>query len=134
MPNNIQIITNTTVLRFAISIILLSHSIPSLFNGDVQLFGKLFLDNAGFAPFGILLAWLLKLSHIISAGLLMFNLYTRIVSIFNILFLMLGIILVHSKNGWFVVGSGSNGMEYNFILICILVSILAQEKHQLITY
>ena len=32
--------------------------------------------------------------------------------------------MVHFKEGWFVVGGGRNGMEYNFVLICILTAIM----------
>ncbi|MDQ0638147.1 hypothetical protein QF042_001712 [Pedobacter sp. W3I1] len=36
----------------------------------------------------------------------------------------MGIIMVHFKEGWFVVGGGRNGMEYNFVLICALTAIV----------
>lgn len=38
----------------------------------------------------------------------------------------MGIVLVHYQEGWFVVGGGRNGMEYNFLLICVLISIYFQ--------
>ena len=38
--------------------------------------------------------------------------------------LLMGIIMVHFQEGWFVVGGGRNGMEYNFLLICALVYIM----------
>ena len=31
--------------------------------------------------------------------------------------LVMGILLVHGKEGWFVVGGGRNGMEYSVLLI-----------------
>lgn len=38
---------------------------------------------------------------------------------------MLGIVLVHAKEGWFVVGLGRNGSEFSFLLIvCLLVLAL----------
>jgi putative oxidoreductase len=36
----------------------------------------------------------------------------------------MGIILVHFKEGWFVVGGGRNGVEYNFLLIVVLMTIM----------
>jgi len=38
--------------------------------------------------------------------------------------LVMGIVLVHFKEGGFVVGGGRNGWEYNFLLIFVLLSIL----------
>jgi len=42
----------------------------------------------------------------------------------TIFVLVMGIILVHFKEGWFVVGGGQNGVEYNFLLICVLLAIM----------
>ena len=36
----------------------------------------------------------------------------------------LGIIMVHYQEGWFVVGGGRNGVEFNFILIFVLLTIM----------
>ena len=40
----------------------------------------------------------------------------------------MGIVLVHAKSGWFVVGGGSNGAEYSVLLIPCLMVIAAQSK------
>jgi len=45
----------------------------------------------------------------------------------TIFVLVMGIILVHFKEGWFVVGGGQNGVEYNFLLICVLLAIMYPE-------
>ncbi|HEU4725815.1 MAG TPA: hypothetical protein VFU59_11025, partial [Candidatus Eisenbacteria bacterium] len=36
-----------------------------------------------------------------------------------------GIILVHAKEGWFVVGAGRNGMEYSVLLVVVLLVLAA---------
>ena len=36
----------------------------------------------------------------------------------------MGIIMIHFQEGWFVVGGGRNGMEFNFLLIFVLVAIM----------
>lgn len=112
------------ILRVAISIILLSHSVPSLVTNSVYEFGKLYLDHQGFAPFGLFLAWLIKISHILTAIMLIINKFILPVIIFTAFILIMGIVMVHYKEGWYVVGGGSNGMEYNFLLICVLLSLL----------
>jgi len=31
---------------------------------------------------------------------------------------------VHYKEGWFVVGGGRNGVEFNFLMICVFVFLM----------
>ncbi|WP_175633884.1 DoxX family protein [Pedobacter ghigonis] len=112
------------ILRFSVAIILLSHSVFGMFDGGINDFGNLYLNKVGFAPFGVALAWSIKLSHVLCALLLIFNKYIRLACFASIFVLIMGIIMVHFKEGWFVVGGGRNGTEYNFILICVLTAIV----------
>jgi putative oxidoreductase len=36
----------------------------------------------------------------------------------------MGIAIVHFKEGWFVVGAGRNGVEFNFLLIVVLLYLM----------
>jgi putative oxidoreductase len=117
-------IDKTFLLRAAVAIILLTHSLPSIFTGDVNVFGEQYLNQVGFSPLGVPIAWAVKLSHVVAAVLLVLNRYIKPAAIVTILILLMGIIMVHFKEGWFVVGGGRNGMEYNFLLICALVYIM----------
>ncbi|WP_379084807.1 DoxX family protein [Pedobacter sp. UC225_65] len=116
------------VLRIAMAIILLSHAIPGMFDGGINDFGNLFLNQIGFSPLGVPIAWAVKLSHVLCAALLLLNRYVKPAAILTILVLIMGIILVHFKEGWFVVGGGRNGVEYNFLLICVLIAIMFQDN------
>lgn len=116
-------LSNTFLLRFAVSVILLVHSVPGMFNGGISGFGS-YLDESGLAPLGVLLAWLIKLSHIGAAICLLANKWIRIAGGVTIFILIMGIIMVHYKEGWFVVGGGRNGMEFNFLLIFVLLAIM----------
>ena len=115
---------NTFILRVAISIILLTHGLGGMFNNGINDFGNLFLNQIGFAPFGITIAWAIKLSHIAAAICLLFQKFIKPACIITIFVLIMGIILVHFKDGWFVVGGGRNGVEYNFLLIFVLLAIM----------
>ncbi len=117
-------INSSRLLRLAVAIILLTHSLPGMFDNGVNDFGNLFLNQVGFSPVGVPLAWVIKLSHVLCAILLIMNRYIKPAAIITILILVGGIILVHLKEGWFVVGGGRNGVEYNFLLICVLVAIM----------
>ncbi len=115
------------ILRMATAIILITHSIFGMFNGGIQQFGDLYLNQMGFDPIGVPLAWGIKLIHLIGALFLIINRHISIACILNIWILIMGVVLVHFKEGWFVVGGGRNGMEYSFLLICVLATILISD-------
>ena len=119
-----KILNGTFLLRFAVSVILLVHSISGMFNNGINDFGNLFLNQIGFAPFGVALAWMIKLSHVAAAFCFMFEKYVKWAGIITIFILVTGIFLVHLKEGWFVVGGGRNGVEFNILLIFALLTIM----------
>jgi putative oxidoreductase len=121
-------IDNTIILRIAVAITLLAHSIPSIITNDVYNFGMYYLNEVGFSPIGVPLAWAIKLSHVVCAVLLLLNRQIRAAAYATILVLAVGIVMVHYPEGWFVVGLGRNGMEFNVVLILVLISILYQKK------
>lgn len=112
------------LLRIAVAVILLTHSVFGIFDNGINNFGNLYLNQIGFAPFGVFLAWSIKLSHIVAAILLVLNKYVKLAGFVTIFILVMGIILVHFQEGWFVVGGGRNGVEYNFLLIFALLAIM----------
>jgi len=119
---------STLILRIAIGIILLTHSVLGMFNGGINAFGNLYLNNIGFAPFGLPIAWAVKISHVICAVSLFTNKCVKPASLLTIFILAMGIALVHFQEGWFVVGGGRNGMEYNFLLIAVLLQIIVNDQ------
>lgn len=125
-----KVLNASFILRLAVAIILLMHSIPGMFNNGVNDFGNLYLNQVGFAPLGLYLAWAIKLSHVACAVCLLLNRFIKISSIITILILIMGIIMVHYPEGWFVVGGGRNGVEFNFLLIAVLLSFLIGEKRK----
>lgn len=116
--------TNSLLLRIPVVIILLAHSLTGMFNNGINDFGNLYLNQIGFAPVGVYLAWAIKLSHVLCAISLLINKYVKLMGFITIFVLIMGIILVHFKVGWFVVGGGRNGVEFNFLLIFVLLAIM----------
>ncbi len=114
----------TFLLRFAVAVILAMHSIPTILDGSIHAFGTRYLDQVGFAPFGLAIAWLVKLTHVAAIPLLLLNQYVKPVGFANILIFVIGIFMVHLKEGWFVVGGGRNGIEFNFLLIFVMLTIM----------
>lgn len=120
----------TLWLRISVAIILFTHSIPGMFDGGINAFGNLYLNEIGFAPFGLALAWAIKLSHVVCAVLLLLNKQILLACLTTIAILIMGIIMVHFREGWFVVGGSRNGVEYNFLLIAVLVQIMVNERRR----
>ncbi|NJM24185.1 MAG: DoxX family protein [Bacteroidia bacterium] len=112
------------LLRAIVAIILLTHSIPGMFDGGVNAFGSLYLNEIGFAPLGVPIAWAIKLSHVACAVALVANRYVVAACIVTIFVLVMGIIMVHLPEGWYVVGGGRNGIEYNVLLIVVLLHVM----------
>lgn len=123
-----RIITPTLVLRIALAAVFFMHGIPSIFTGSVNNFGNQYLNQAGFAPIGLPLAWAIKLSHVACAILLILNRYIRLAAFVTIPILVAGIIMIHAAEGWFVVGGGRNGVEFNVLLISALVYLAIINK------
>lgn len=120
----------TLLLRIAVAVILLTHSVFGIFDNGINDFGNLYLNQIGFAPFGVFIAWSIKVSHIIAAVLLVLNKYIKLAGFVTIFVLIMGIILVHFQEGWFVVGGGRNGVEYNFLLIIVLLAIMYPDGYK----
>jgi putative oxidoreductase len=119
-----QVLSTQFFLRFSVVVILLMHSVPGIFNNGINDFGNLYLNQIGFAPIGLPLAWAIKLSHIANVIALITDKFVKITSIITILVLIMGIVMIHIKDGWFVVGGGRNGVEFNFLLIFVLLAIV----------
>lgn len=116
-------LNNSFLLRFAVSVILLMHGLPGMLDGGVNGFGA-YLNESGLSPLGVPIAWIIKLSHIAAAICLLANKWVTLAGSVTIFILVAGIIMVHYKEGWFVVGGGRNGMEFNFLLIFVLLAIM----------
>ena len=116
------------VLRWALATILFMHSIPGMFNNGINDFGNLYLNQAGFDPFGVYLAWAIKLSHVAAGILFLTNKYIKWAAWPTLFILVVGIFMVHLENGWFVVGGGQNGVEFNFLMIAVNVHLLIDDR------
>ncbi len=123
-----KLVNNLLLLRLAVAVILLMHSVPGMFDGGVRAFGEGYLNQVGFAPFGVALAWAIKLSHVANAVCLVLGKYVKLSSVPTLLILVAGIVMLHWQEGWFVVGGGRNGMEFNFLLIVALLTVMFSDS------
>lgn len=112
------------LLKLTLAVVMLAHSVPGMLDGGVDAFGRLYLDPSGFAPIGVPLAWAIKLSHIAMAGALLSGRFLKPLGWITILVLVMGIIMVHGREGWFVVGGGRNGVEFNVLLVAAFLTVM----------
>lgn len=111
-----------TAFRVLVAILFIAHGLIRAYVGTVDDFGT-FLDSKGF-PFGVVLAWGITLYEIVGGAALAFGKWTQPLALGFVLHQVMGIALVHAKNGWFVVGHGTYGVEYSVLLIgsCLLIA------------
>jgi len=108
-------------LRSIIGIIIASHGWHRLLTGGYEPFGG-WLTGEGF-PFGLAIALGVTLFEIIGSLFLLAGKKLPYICATYILIYFTGLIMVHLPHGWFVVGSGSNGIEYSVLLIGSLFCI-----------
>ena len=108
-------------LRVAVAILLGIHGWTRALTGGPVGFGS-YLSGMGF-PMGTVLAWAITLFEMSASICLLFGRFVRIVIPGFLVILVCGIIMVHGREGWFVVGGGRNGVEYSVLLIVSLLVI-----------
>ena len=109
------------LLRCITGVIIASHGWHRLLTGGYEPFGG-WLTGEGF-PFGLWIALGITLFEIIGSVFLVAGKKLPYICTTYILIYFTGLILVHLPHGWFVVGSGSNGIEYSVLLIASLFCI-----------
>ncbi len=109
------------LLRSGLALLIFIHGAHRLYDGGVTGFGG-FLDAQGF-PFGLALAWGITVYELIGPVLLLARRFVAPIAVVSAIQYATGIWLVHWQHGWFVVGSGRNGMEFSVLLIISLLTL-----------
>jgi putative oxidoreductase len=112
-----------TIVRVAAAAMMVIHGTFRILAGGVTPFGG-FLGSQGL-PAGVAVAWLLTLVEIAGGLLLIAGRFVRPLCAWFALELLVGIALVHFREGWFVVGGGRNGFEYSVLLIVCFAAVAA---------
>ncbi|MFT3908239.1 MAG: DoxX family protein [Ferruginibacter sp.] len=118
--------TALKLLRIVTGLFLAAHGSIRLYAGTVNGFGE-FLNSRGFM-IGVAIAWFLTIFEIAGGLLMAAGYFTKLIAAIFMIELIMGIILVHAMNGWFVVGYQSGGMEYSVLLLFSLLVIAATGK------
>jgi putative oxidoreductase len=108
-------------LRITVAVLMMIHGVARIYFGIVDDFGEfLTLKNL---PLGFYLAWAITMFEIVGSVLLAIGRYVAPLAVIFAVHLLCGILLVHLKEGWFVVGPGKNGAEYSVLLIAVFITL-----------
>ena len=109
------------VLRLTLAGLIAAHGWSRLINGGVDPFGG-WLTSQG-VPAGPAIAWGITLLEIAGTPLLALGRFVFPLTVVFSAIYTVGIVMVHAKAGWFVVGAGRNGAEYSVLLIVALLCV-----------
>lgn len=116
------------LLRVVLALLMFIHGTARIRYGTVGGFGE-FLTEKGF-PLGFYLAWGLTIFELVGSVVLATGYFASIIAVIFAVHLTFGIILVHAKVGWFVVGAGTGGSEYSVLLIAAFIAIAISHFRQ----
>jgi putative oxidoreductase len=117
------------LLRTSLGIVFFLHAIFRITNGTITRFGG-FLDSKGF-PFGVIWVYGITAFELVGSVILALGYFTKWLSATFIVILLVGILIIHLGQGWFVGEHGTGGVEYSFILIVAFLVLASQEKKPL---
>jgi putative oxidoreductase len=110
------------ILRVVLGVIFISHGSLKLFGGmegTTAFFGSLGM------PLPLVAAWLIALLEFFGGIALILGFLVTPISLLLAAQILLGIILVHSRNGWYVVGpQANNGVEFSVLLGAALLMLV----------
>jgi putative oxidoreductase len=114
------------LLRLTVAALLCVHGATRVYHRDVGALGHFLASQH--VPFAHVVAWVLSLIEVggtiaLAAGFLVIPLCLWFAAELTV-----GIVMVHARAGWFVVGGGTGGMEYSVLLIAALVSIALMRR------
>lgn len=114
------------VARILTAAFFMAHAIGRIVLGTIPQFGQ-FMEGLGF-PAGVALVWGITIVELVAGTMLILGWRVRcaVLALFAIAFG--GIVLIHSRIGWFVGEHGTGGSEYSVALIVLLLLIAAEDR------
>lgn len=102
------------ILRVVLGVIFIAHGAPKLFAGGMA--GTVgFFASLGI-PLPLIAAWLIALLEFVGGIALILGFFVTPVALLLIVHMLAGIVLVHAPNGFYVIGGGQGGIEFNLVL------------------
>ena len=118
------------LFRILLPLFFVAHAVTRIINGTIERFAG-FLSTKGFFATTVMV-WGITAFEIIGGIGLTLGYFTKYLSLGFILMLIMGNIIIHYENGWWVGEHGEGGMEYSCALILGLIVIASTEKKGLV--
>jgi putative oxidoreductase len=109
------------ILRVVVGVIFIAHGAPRLFGGMEGTAG--FFGSLGI-PLPLIAAWLVTLLEFFGGIFLIAGFLVTPIALLLAVEMLVGIVLVHAQNGFYVVGPGSGGVEFSLLLIASLLMLV----------
>ena len=120
------------VLRVLVGLIMVAHGVVRLYDttqgSGVPVFGE-FLADKGF-PAPLAQAWVITIVECLGGLAVAVGWAVPYLCLWFAAELLMGIVLVHSRFGWFVVGPHVGGMEYSVLLITAMLVVASDALDQ----
>lgn len=121
---------DTDLIRLALAGISMMHGCWRIYSGDVVALSGVIREQ-GFA-FSDTIAWAITVNESVGALLLALRLMVWPVGAGMLIVYASGILLFNIHQGFFIIGAGDGGWEYNALLIvCTVVTLWRNRDHRL---
>jgi len=114
------------LFRILLPLFFVAHAVTRIANGTIERFAG-FLTTKGFFATTVMV-WGITAYEIIGGIALAFGYFKKYLSLGFILMLIMGNIIIHYENGWWVGEHGEGGMEYSCALILGLIVVASTEN------
>ncbi|MFW6088229.1 MAG: DoxX family protein [Gemmatimonadota bacterium] len=121
MKNGMNPELGLTILRVVLGVVFIAHGLPKLtggIEGTAQFFGQLGI------PAPLVAAWFIALLETLGGIALLIGLFVTPVALLLTAHMLTGLILVHASNGFYVIGPGTGGIEFNLVLAASLLAMV----------
>jgi putative oxidoreductase len=109
------------VLRVTLALLIAAHGWVRFTGGGVVPFGEWLVSQG--LPLGLAIAAAVTAIEILGTPFFAAGRLVAPLALVYSLIYTIGIVMVHAKAGWFVVGRGRNGAEYSVLLIVCLLCV-----------
>lgn len=109
------------ILRIVLGVIFVAHGYPKIAGGvagTAQFFGQLGIPLAGF------FAWVITLLEFFGGIALVIGFLVTPIALLLTFHMLVGIVLVHAPNGFYVIGPGQGGIEFSLLLVAGLLGLV----------
>lgn len=109
------------LLRIVTGVIYIAHGWSKISGGIPDTAS--FMGQLG-VPVPMAAAWFIALLETVGGLALILGIFVAPIAVLLAIHMLAGIVLVHGANGFYVIGPGQGGYEFNLLLIAVLITMI----------